>query len=215
MVHTMKTKEIIRYLSLMLLTLGIAGMVACEKGFEYRYFEMTWTKIADSYYTGEPIEIELASELRCDISIFIDGSEEPACSVRNDNVLRLMIEDLPVGEHYVEYYVKYDGIEKTGKHAFFVVERPKPIPEPQIFDYSPVTKAYKDDNSTINVVADNDSQITLYIDGEVEMTVMARLVFDVSQLSVKKHKIKITAENATGKWETEFECEILAAQQSK
>lgn len=196
---------------LSLLAVVVAGLISCDKeDSDPRILMVTWTRIADSYYSGESVEIELESELRCDWEFSIDG-KNVISPISNDKILRVQFntDTLSVGQHTAEYRIRYDGVEKSGARSFFVMEAPKFQNSPQIFEYFPVTKAYKDQIAFIRVTADLDSKITLVIDGIEVESVQSALVYDVSQLSVRTHKIRITAENETGKWEIEFDCEIL------
>lgn len=196
---------------LLLFAVLFAGLVSCDKeDSDPRILMVTWTRISDFYYTGESVEIELESELRCDWEFSIDG-KNVISPISNDKILQVQIntDTLSVGQHTAEYRIVYDGVEKTGARSFFVIERPKSPNSPQIFECVPVTKAYQNQTAVIRVLADLDSRITLIIDGVEFQTVMSSLVYDVSQLSAKKHKIKIIAENETSKWEIEFDCEIL------
>lgn len=160
----------------------------------------------DEAYIGEPSNFVVKVSKKCDITLYVDGTQQQSVS---STKLNFDVSTLPVGLHNIKISIN-DGYGTYDKsYQCRIKEKPVVYQKPTITCHK-VEQANYGESSVITASTKTDSEMTLYVDGAKQQSTTSKtLSFDVVTLSVGTHQIKIVAVNGDKKDEVSFNCEIV------
>ncbi|MBR4272306.1 MAG: hypothetical protein IKQ30_05665 [Bacteroidales bacterium] len=210
-------KSITKILSLVfLMALFVVGCTQNEAE-EMPDWDITLTPVSEAY-AGETSTVEVSVSKSCMIRLLVDGEELKSTT---GTALSFNVSVLPTGTHSIKVSVddSYGVYEKS--FSCKIVEKPVLHQTPTMICQK-VTEAYLGEHAEIAVSTEIDSKITLYIDGEEKAMSRSNtlsyesgtktLTYDVAELAIGTHTIKIVAVNGDKKDEVSFNCVILKKQ---
>ncbi len=171
-----------------------------EKPVVYQKPTITCHKLEQANY-GESSVITASTKTDSEMMLYVDGAKQQSTTSKT---LSFDVVTLSVGTHQIKIVaVNGDKKDEVSFNCEIVDNTP-------VLSCNTIERCNYGETAILTASTQIDSKITLYVDGaEMQSSASRELRYDVSELSVGTHQIKIVAVNGDKKDEVSFNCEIV------